>query len=192
MATSVRSTSVLLLIALAAVLASPLAARTRSVTDAQAPRALESGGPVQVKWEDPAGFSEIRYSRNRWEAQRGDWVKQLAEHLQARAGKTLSPGERLEVVITDIERAGEYELVGSAMRDVRVVRDLYPPRMRLSFVRRGADGQIFDQGERSLSDLGFLSHAPGTTHDPLRFEKRMIDEWVRREFGRAQEIVGQR
>lgn len=178
-----KTTSILVSIALAATLASPLAARSRAVTDPQAARALETAGPVQVRWEDPAQFSEIRYSHNRWESRRGNWVQRLAEHLRDRIGEALPPGETLDVVITDIDLAGDYEPVGMERRDVRVVRDIYPPRMKLSFVRRGADGQVLDQGGRALSELGFLSLGSGSAQDPLRFEKRMIDGWVRREFG---------
>ncbi len=179
-------------LALAGLLAAPCTAHADAVTDPSAPRALQSEGPVQVEWQDPSGFSEIRYSRNRFEARRGDWVRQLAEHLQEQLAQVIPPGERLEVMITDIERAGEYEPLGASMRDVRVVRDLYPPRMELSFVRRGADGVVLDQGTRSLRDLGFLSSSPRSTHDPLRFEKRMIEDWVQREFGPGRESVGQR
>lgn len=179
-------------LALAGVLAFPCMARAGTVTDPSAPRALQSQGPVQVEWQDPAGFSEIRYSRNRYEARRGDWVRQLAEHLREQAVETLRPGERLEVLITDIERAGQYEPFGATMRDVRVVRDVYPPRMDLSFVLRGADGEILEQGTRNLRDLGFLSSIPRSPYDPLSFEKRMIDDWVRREFGAASDRIGQR
>lgn len=173
-------------------LAGPCLARADTVTDPSAPRALQSEGPVQVEWQDPSGFSEIRYSRNRFEARRGDWVRQLAEHLQEQLAQVIPPGERLDVLITDIERAGEYEPLGASMHDVRVVRDVYPPRMELSFVRHGRDGAVLDQGTRSLRDLGFLSSSPRSTDDPLRFEKRMIDDWVRREFGPRRESVGQR
>ncbi len=47
-------------------------AGVRNVTDPDAPRALSSDGKVDVRWTDPAQFSEVRFSGNRWEAQRGD------------------------------------------------------------------------------------------------------------------------
>ena len=87
-----------------------------NVTDADYPRALDVEGPVAVSWTDPAEFSEIRYSRNRFEARRGDWVRDIARHLAKRAATALDPGERLEVEITDIERAGEFEPAPSIRR----------------------------------------------------------------------------
>ncbi|MNW13751.1 hypothetical protein D3C71_2117880 [compost metagenome] len=46
-----------------------------------------------------------------------------------------------------------------------------------------ASGQVIEQGERKLSDSGYLfnSSLPSNT-DPLRYEKRLLDDWVRREF----------
>ena len=39
-------------------------AAARNVTGTDAPRALQANGPVSVKWEDPATFTEIRQSTN--------------------------------------------------------------------------------------------------------------------------------
>ena len=155
-------------------------ASATSVTDPDYPRSLADEGPVAVSWGDPAGFTELRYSRNRFEAVRGDWVRKLARHLAERAGAALPPGERLEVEITDIELAGEYE---PSMRAdyVRVVRDVYPPRIDLRYSRYDAAGQVVDSGEARLTDIGFLSHSMhgGRGNDALRHEKRLIDDWVR-------------
>src|SRR3546814_5481788 len=79
------------------------------VTDPEAPRSLPADGPVDVRWTDPAQFTEIRRSGNRREARRGDWVHDLAEYLRKRASDRLPDGQRLEVTITDIARAGNYE-----------------------------------------------------------------------------------
>ncbi|MCD0246471.1 DUF3016 domain-containing protein [Xanthomonas melonis] len=159
-------------------------ARIRTVTNPQAPRALSSDGRVDVRWSDPAQFSEVRFSGNRWEAQRGDWVSQLATHFRQSAARQLPQGQHLSVTITDIRRAGQYEpWHGPRMQDVRVVKDIYPPRLSFSYALTGADGRVIDQGERQLVDPAFLMNGPRLTDsDPLRFEKAMIDNWVRKQF----------
>ena len=159
-------------------------ARPASVTDPQAPRALAVEGPVQVQWNDPAGFTELRHSRNRWEAQRGNWVNTLANHLRTRAARQLPDGQQLAVTITDIKRAGDYEpWHGLQMQDVRFMRDIYPPRVSLQFTLTDAQGQVIDQGERKLVDSSYLYGGTRLSDtDPLRYEKRMIDSWLRREF----------
>ena len=168
-------------------------AKPRNVTDPDAPRALPVEGAVQVQWTDPAQFTELRNSTNRWEAQRGDWVQRLATHLRERADRELEPGQRLDVTITDIKRAGDYEpWQGPQFRDVRFMREIYPPRITLQFTLSDAQGRVIKQGERKLVDSGYL-HGGGLPNDQdaLRYENRLLDEWVRRELRQEQPSAGQ-
>lgn len=178
-------TSIVFRLALACLLAAGSAQATpRTITAPDAPRALPAEGRVQVQWTDPAQFTELRQSRNRWDAERGNWVMQLAEYLREQADKQLPAGQKLDVTITDIKRAGDYEpWRGPRLDDVRIMRDIYPPRITLQFTLTGADGQVIGQGERKLVDTAYLlnSRMPGDT-DPLRYEKRMLNDWLRREL----------
>jgi len=174
-----------LALAAAAVLASGAAgAKSRTVTDPDAPRALPEQGPVSVRWENPEQFAEIRQSRNRFDARRGNWVEQIAQHVRKRGERELAPGQRLTVDITDIKRAGDYEpWHGPQFDDTRFVRDIYPPRIALTFTLTDADGRVIEQGERTLRDLSFLMGPRSVSEsDPLRYEKRLIDDWMNREF----------
>lgn len=168
---------------LSLLLAGPAAAGS-DVTDPDAPLALPGQGPVDVRWTDPAQFSELRHSGNRSEARRGDWVRQLAEYLREEAAPRLAPGQRLSVTLTDVERAGDYEPWRGIDADrVRFMRDIYPPRIALDFTLTGADGQVLAQGTRKLSDTAYLQRGSRLgDSDPLRYEKRLLDDWLRREF----------
>lgn len=174
-----------LLLAATLLAASAAIAKPRNVTDPDAPRSLPDEGPVAVQWTDPAEFTELKFSGNRWEAQRGNWVYDLAMHLRKEAEKRLPPGERLEVTITDIDRAGSYEPGRGVQLDhVRIMRDVYPPKIKLAFRRYGADGQLVDEGERTLRDLMYLHNIQATlNNDGLVYEKRLIDDWLRHELG---------
>lgn len=154
------------------------------VTDADYPRSLEQTGPVAVSWTDPAQFTEVRHSRNRFEAVQGDWVRDLAEHLAQRAADALRPGEQLAVEITDIKRAGEFEPAIGRSDHVRIVRDIYPPRIELNYTLSDAAGNVIASGERRLSDLAFLSRTPGSTSmgNSLRHEERLLNDWIRRDI----------
>jgi hypothetical protein len=161
-------------------------ARSTDVTNPDLPRSLPADGPVAVQWTDPAQFSEIRYSANRREARRGEWVQDLAEYLRRRATARLPQGDRLEVTITDIERAGDYEpWRGMQFDSIRYMRDVYPPRITLDFRLVGADGSVRAQGSRKLMDMSYLQRStPLGNTDPLRYEKRLIDDWLRDELGK--------
>lgn len=162
------------------------AAAKPDVTDPKAPRSLPADGAVAVSWTDPAQFSDLRQSGNRWEAKRGDWVHELAKYLRKRAAQRLPSGERLEVTITDIRRAGQYEpWRGASMGSTRIVREIYPPRIELNFKLSGANGDVVAEGARKLTDLDFMRNASTVGNsDPLRYEKRLIDDWLNKEFKR--------
>ncbi len=152
-----------------------------------APRALPAAGPVSVAWEDPAQFTEVRHSGNRYEAARGNWLNDLATYMRKEAEETLPAGHRLELTIVDIKRAGQYEpWLGSNLQDARIIRDMYPPRMTLRFRELDAAGAVLTEGERKLSDPAFLMNASRfNDSDPLRYEKRMVDSWLRSDWRTA-------
>lgn len=155
----------------------------RTVTDAERPHAVGADSPVSVSWSDPAQFAELRYSQNRRLAAQGDWVVELADYMQERIAKTVPAGQKVEVEILDIQRAGQYEWYALHTDDVRVMRDVYPPRMTLQFRHTDANGHVVGEGERKIADLAYLQGpSPFPTSDPLRYDKRLIDTWIRREF----------
>lgn len=180
-----KPTTFLTAVMLAGLLAAgSAAARSSDVTDPDLPRSLPEQGPVSVQWTDPAQFSDIRLSGNRREARRGNWVRDIAEYLRKRATARLPQGDRLEVTITNIDRAGDYEPWRGMQRDsIRYMRDVYPPRIDLDFKLVGADGSIRAQGSRKLADISYLMRSTriGDT-DSLRYEKQLIDDWLREEF----------
>lgn len=174
-------------LALAVAVAGCASAGGKDMLAADAPRALPESGPVSVRWNDPATFAELRYSRNRWDAARGNWLTELATYMRKRAELQLPAGERLELTIVDLDRAGDYEpWHGFRFEDTRIIRDIYPPRMTVQYKRYDASGAVVADGERKLSDPAFLlGSSPINESDPLRYEKRMIDSWLRRENGLA-------
>lgn len=153
-----------------------------STPEATGPGALAAQGPVAVSWRDPADFSESTWGA--MPTDRGTWIRPLAEHLRQQAERRLPPGHRLEVELLDVDRAGEYEPARSAgSTDLRIIRDVYPPRIHLKFRHVDASGAVVAEGERRLVDVGFMLQSTVADTDPLRYEKRLIDDWLRRELG---------
>src|SRR5258707_10542858 len=80
-----------------------------------------------------------------------------AQFLAERAAPRLPQGQRLEVHLTDVQRAGGFEpWRGPQAADVRIVRDIYPPRIDLRFKLLGADGKLLREGSRQLRDASFM------------------------------------
>lgn len=153
-----------------------LLAGRANATPASAPR-------VSVTYADPQNFTENRTfgMQNRINGTR--YLEPLKDHLIKRATRMLPPGERLEVTITDIKLAGAYEpWHGASMSHVRIMKDVYPPRIDLTFKLLNADGAVLREGSRTLRDIGFLRSGlttPGNT-DPLRYDKALLNDWLRR------------
>lgn len=145
-------------------------------------------GAVAVHWGDPAQFTEVRLSNNRFEALRGNWADVLAQHLADKASPHVPAGQSLTVELEDIDLAGDFEpWAGPRLQDVRMIRDIYPPRLQLAFAVKDSQGKIISQGQRRLGNTGYLHDLPATrsASDSLLHEKRLIDRWVRDEFAHA-------
>jgi hypothetical protein len=139
---------------------------------------------VSVDWTDPAQFTELKHYRSSRDFRPADWLDPLAKYLRTRADRMLPAGERLEVTFTDVQRAGNYEpWHGPRLDDVRIVRDIYPPRIDLRFRLLDGNGTVLREGERTLRDSAFLMRDGAHETDSLRFEKRLLDQWLRKEFG---------
>lgn len=176
-----------LLLAMALALGACASTSSTNMLSADAPRALPATSPVSVAWEDPAQFSELRHSGNRYAASQGNWLNTLATYMRSEAEETLPAGHRLELTIVDIQRAGRYEpWLAPNLQDARIIRDMYPPRMTLRFREMDAAGTVVAEGERKLSDPAFLMNASRLSDsDPLRYEKRMVDSWLRSDWRTA-------
>ena len=148
------------------------------------PPANPPSGTVSVTHADPAGFSEARNAPQESERARQAWIDALSQHLAERAARALPEGERLEVHITDIQRAGGFEpWRGPQAAQLRMVRDIYPPRIVLEFKRLAPDGRVLQAGSRTLRDTAFMMRPDLYPNDPLRHEKALLDDWVRKELG---------
>ena len=143
----------------------------------------DSASRVTVTYANPQNFSENREFGMQNRYQGIDYLQTLRAHLIKRATQMLPPGERLEVTITDIKLAGAYEpWHGPRMYYVRIMKDVYPPRIELTFKLIGADGAVSRQGSRTLRNLGYLQSGLATSgnSDPLRYDKALLDNWLRR------------
>ncbi len=140
---------------------------------------------VNVHYKDPQNFTEAKRSFGMHLVDADDYLKPLKAYIAERASRVLAPGQRMDIEVTDVDRAGEYEpWRGPRFEDVRVIKDIYPPRIDLNFTLYDADGKVLGQGSRKLRDPAFLSHSFATDQDSLRYEKSLIDLWLRRGAGR--------
>ena len=108
---------------------------------------------------------------------------ELEAFVRRTAASRLPAGGALAVTVTDVDMAGEFESWrGPQFCQVRTLRDAYPPRIRLTFQLRDADGRITRSGERDLIDATYLMRVGLDPHDHLRYEKELLRQWIQREL----------
>ena len=144
-----------------------------------------ASSPVPVTWTNPADFSEAKemYGTGLGRESPDEWLGDLAKHVRYRAERVLPSGDSLQVTFTNVQRAGTYEpWRGPRWYDVRIIKSIYPPSINLRFTLMDASGGVVHEGARELRDPAFLQRGILNETDPLRFEKRLLDDWLRSEF----------
>jgi hypothetical protein len=168
----------------------PLVAALLALAACATPAARKADLPerVQVAWAPNDKLAEVKDNPS-WRGwlKPADWQKSLSEHLRKRADHVLPAGEQLKVTIDDIKLAGDYEpWRGPNAQDIRFLTDLYPPRVDLHYTLIAADGSTLREGASKLRDMGYLQRITPFENDPLRFDKRLFDDWLAKEFKRSE------
>jgi hypothetical protein len=140
---------------------------------------------TEVVFFEAQNFTDARDSYMGSDAGRDATLAQLKDYLVKRATRLLAPGQTLTITITDVDLAGEFEpWRGPEFSDVRIVRDIYPPRINLTFRVTEADGKVVKEGKRVLRDLAFMDRLTmAFKDDPLRHEKALLDDWMSDDLG---------
>jgi len=146
---------------------------------------------VTVEFVKPESFSDVEDRRTRVSADRNPALRAIREHLEDKALAYLAPGQSLLVRFTDIDLAGEYEPSADLRwADVRIVKRVYPPRLKFDYQLSDIDGVTLAEGSTQLRDLGFLEGNTGRQQDPLLFEKRLLDRWLRETLTETAAVAG--
>ena len=147
---------------------------------------VKTDARVDVVFSSPEKFTDVRDSYTASDKGREGILSQIRDYLVNRADIYVSPGQKLTVTFTDIDLAGDFEpWRGTEGMDIRIVKDIYPPKMDLEFKLTGADGAVIKEGKRQLRDLAFMSRLSINRNDTLRFEKALLDDWLKDDFPRA-------
>ena len=136
-----------------------------------------------VEFVKPDGFTDV--GRRHSFIDRDAALEAIRAHLVAQAAKKLPGDESLAISITDVDLAGAFEPRQSYSNEVRIVKEIYPPKIDLRFKLTRADGSVVKEGERTLRDFGFLTGTTAYATDNFRYEKAMLDAWLDGEFGGA-------
>lgn len=146
---------------------------------------LES--PVKVRFEEPDQFADAS-DRGHLGRASESVMKNLARGFEQAAVPALEEGQTLEITVTDIDLAGEYERVHYAGADfVRVYRQVTWPTIAFSYQVLEAGAELAS-GKAEVRDMNYLQHLTVRVQantKPLPYEKAMLEKWFAREFGKG-------
>jgi hypothetical protein len=162
-------------------LTAALVAGLVSFGDTHASTTAENRGAsrVMIIFQEPENFTDVKLSHMGPTAK--GYLEELGKFLEQEIERYLKPGERMEVLFTDIDMAGDFEpWLGPNLQDVRVIKGIYPPRFAFLYRILGADGEVVDDGEVKLTDLLYQNRIGIQKDQPLFYEKEILRDWVRR------------
>jgi DUF3016 family protein len=98
--------------------------------------------------------------------------------------RLLAPGQNLTIEILNIDLAGHYEPWRGNFSDIRIMRDVTPPSVRLRYVL-SEKGKRTRSGEDNLTDMNYqMNPSARSSSDRYAYEKALLDDWFRRVVGR--------
>ena len=148
---------------------------------------VQAAGTVEVSFLEPARYSDA--GRDPAESRRNEDT--LARHLESLGQRDLAAGQVLKLDVLDVDLAGTVRPSRRGTGEIRIVRGgADAPHIRVRYSLSDA-GQVVKSAEETVTDLSYLAHAnTPPTGDPLRLEKRMLDDWFKARFVARKALAG--
>jgi hypothetical protein len=145
---------------------------------------------IAVTFVQPERFTDVKDSLLGSPKGTANLLAEIDRYLHSTGERYVPAGLTLDLRVTNIDLAGEFEpWRGPQFDRVRIMRDIYPPRFALEFRLTDASGAVVKEGQRVLLDQLYLSSAALNNGDPLYYDKLLLGDWLRREFGTTAQVT---
>ena len=129
----------------------------------------------EVTWTDYEKYRDINPGNGHRKHFRERTFKNLEKHF-AKLAEKLPEGQVLKIDVTDVDLAGDTHAGG--INRMRIVKEIFFPRMNFSYQLVGADGSVILSNEIVLKDMSFMMTSNlKYRNDSLGYEKKMLDDW---------------
>ncbi|WP_418358944.1 DUF3016 domain-containing protein [Shewanella basaltis] len=165
-----------------ALLASVLVAQSAMAADNTDPNPLTEVGVVKVEWQNPKDYRDIKTSTERQSRFEARLFETLTKNINKQAEKSLKPGQTLFLQVTDLDLAGDMRpTFGATPGDLRVVKDLYPPRATFSYTINEGDKVVLS-GEEKITDMSFMYNSQRLNDRPFQYETTLFTDWLKKDI----------
>ncbi|WDD98242.1 DUF3016 domain-containing protein [Thalassomonas actiniarum] len=134
----------------------------------------------EVKWTEPEKYRDIRPGDENRKRFQERTFKELESYF-AKLAARLPEKQQLKIEVTDVDLAGDVRF--GSHRQIRIIKEIYAPRMTFSYQLLAADETVLSSGEVNLKDMSFMrgSRLKHRT-ESLNYEKNMLDDWFEETF----------
>jgi len=134
---------------------------------------------TEVVFDHPENFTDVKDRDLPSDSGRDEILSRISTFMVSRATPLLPAGDSLKITFTDIDLAGDFEpWHGPQWSDVRIVKEIYPPAFKFSWVVTDVSGRVVKQGKEDIRDLNFQTRVVLDTSDTLRYEKDILGDWT--------------
>ena len=143
------------------------------------PAATAAPASVKVTFVNPAQFNDEDFRYRFTPRERAAAVGELTDYIVRTAQSLLKPGASLRIEILDFHRAGYYNPMLGNAANVRILKDITPPRITLRYQLTG--GGKPQAARETLTDMNYLMNPSGRfSGDPFIYEKALLNDWLRK------------
>jgi hypothetical protein len=134
----------------------------------------------EVKWTNSGDYRDVDAGNGHRAKFKEKVFTDFEKHFTKLAEK-LPKGQSLLIDVKDVDLAGDVNIGG--INRIRVIKELYSPRMAFSYQVLDANKAIIFSGDVNLKDMGFMMGASMRyKHESLAYEKKMLDDWFEDTF----------
>ena len=143
---------------------------------------LAHAGEVTLKWGNWDDFTDVNPGNELKESFRERMVKDFGR-VFSKFAKKLPDGYQLDVMVNDVDLAGDVRPNMSSVAQIRLMTTIYWPRMKFHYELRNDKNELIGSGDEQLSDMGYLTNTRVTLGGAtsFEFEEKMISDWFRKQ-----------
>ena len=135
-------------------------------------------GEAKVNWQEPEKYTDIRPSNE----SRDNFKERVFKEFNAMfstMAKKLPDGYQMEITVTDLDLAGDVNGMYSQLgRDIRVVKELYWPRMSFSYILKNDKNEVIGSAKEEVKDMNFMmSTGMHSNVSSFDYEEKMLNDW---------------
>lgn len=133
-----------------------------------------TAGSSEVNWINPSDYRDVNPGDGHRGRFRAKVFSDFEEHF-AKLARTLPEDHTLIINVKNVDLAGD---VNHSMRRIRVITELYIPRMTFEYEVLNAEKEVIRSDMVKLKDVNFMMNASiKRSSETLAYEKKMLDDW---------------